>query len=56
MARKKPSREEFERVVAERQENIRQLRERIARMKTEHEEEQRARQESPRRRRLFGLR
>ena len=54
MARKKPSREELDRLIAEGEESVRQLRERIARIKAELEAEGRAEAEQPRRR-LFGL-
>jgi hypothetical protein len=55
MTRKKPSREEFDRLVAEREENIRQLPERIARMKAEREAQHRVEEERAGRRRRFFL-
>jgi hypothetical protein len=54
MKRKKPSREELDRIIAEGEESNRELRERIARMKAEQEEKRKA-AERPKRRRLFGL-
>lgn len=54
MAGKKPSPEERARWRAEQEESLRELRERIARMKAELEEKRRA-DERTRRRRLFGL-
>jgi hypothetical protein len=54
MARKKPSREELDRLITEGEESVRQLRARIARMKAELEERRTPEPEQPRRR-LFGL-
>jgi prefoldin subunit 5 len=55
MARKKPSREELDRLITEGEESLRQLRERIARMKAELEAKGEAEAEPPLRRRRFFL-
>jgi hypothetical protein len=55
----KPSREEFERERAEREESVRRFRERVARMKADLEDKRRAEAEprqSTRRRRFFLFR
>ena len=49
--RKRPSREEIE----EAERGVREFKERVARMKAEHEAKRRAEAERPARRRLFGL-
>lgn len=54
MKRKKRSREELDRLISEGEESVRELRERIARMRAEQETAKR--KAEPRRRRLFGLR
>jgi hypothetical protein len=54
MAKKKWSREELRERRAEREASIRRFREHIARMRSE--DEVRATEQTPRRRRLFGLR